>query len=113
MTPVHDKLNSFGAFKLLNGIDIDNLVLLSLDVISIFTNIPLDFVINSIEKRWSLILLTKTNIPYVEFVEMLQFVFIITFFIFNNKIYKQIFKVTYGDTYDPPPGPYFSWDCEI
>lgn len=41
----------------------------SLDVISLFTNVPLDFVIKGIGKRWH-ILGEKINLPFSEFFQL-------------------------------------------
>jgi len=39
--------------------------LISLDVVSLFTNVPTDRIVNSIEKRWNHIA-CNTNIPFNE-----------------------------------------------
>ena len=46
--------------------------MISPDVTSLFTNVPIDLVKNSIEKRWSLIK-SATNFPLQEFQEGIEF----------------------------------------
>jgi len=68
--------------------DID--VLISLNVTSLFTNVPLKLVLDSVSKRWLLIEI-NTKIPKNEFIQAIKFVFSSTYFTFNNIIYKQTF----------------------
>jgi len=74
--------NNFEIYRLHNESEIDNSILISLYMISMFTNIPLNLAISSIKKRHLITL--KTN----EFVETLKFIFSSIFFTFNNKIYE-------------------------
>ena len=54
--------NSFYLTKYISNLTIsDNKVLLSLNVVSLFTNVPIDLVFEGIERRWYLIE-RKTNI---------------------------------------------------
>jgi len=69
-------------------------------VISLFTNIPLDFAINSIINRWTLIK-EKTHIPKDEFIDAVNLILSSTYFVFNKKIYKQ----TYGTPMGSPLSP--------
>jgi len=77
-----------------------NYILASLDVVSLFTNVSIDLILNSIEKRWVHISI-KTNISKEEFVTTVKFVLNSIFFTFNNKFYKQIF----GTLMDSPLSP--------
>jgi len=93
--------NSFELYKTLSGKKIsDTHMLISLDVVSLFTNIPQDLAINSILKRWALIKL-KTNIPKDEFLEAIKLTLSSTYFVFNKKIYRQ----TYGTPMGSPLSP--------
>ncbi|XP_011859234.1 PREDICTED: uncharacterized protein LOC105556743, partial [Vollenhovia emeryi] len=74
--------------------------LISLDVVSLFTNIPLDLAINSVKKRWNFIS-KKTKIPLKEFIEALQFVLHSTYFTFENNIYKQNYGCPMGSPLSP------------
>jgi len=93
--------NSFELYKTLSGTKIsDTHMLISLDVVSLFTNIPQDLAINSIIKRWAFIKL-KTNIPKNEFIEAIKLILSSTYFVFNKKIYRQ----TYGTPMGSPLSP--------
>jgi len=56
-----------------------NYILASLDVVFLFTNVPVDLALNSIEKRW-IYIFTKTNISKEEFVTAVKFILNSTFF---------------------------------
>lgn len=64
--------------------------LISLDVTSLFTNIPSDLAIKVIKKRWSFIS-RNTKFTLDEFLIAINFILSSTFFKFENKIYKQTF----------------------
>jgi len=83
--------DSFVLYTTLSKVSIpESYVLMSFDVISLFTNVPLDLAINSVKNRWNFIE-WFTKIPMVEFVSIVNFVLSSTFFTFNNVIYKQIY----------------------
>jgi len=93
--------NSFELYGSLSGKLIqDTDTLISLDVISLFTNIPQDLAIDSIVKRWTLIE-KNTNIPMEEFISAVKFILTSTFFTFNNVIYRQIFGTPMGSPLSP------------
>jgi len=80
--------NSFDLVQKLKDIQVDDdYILISLNVVSLFTNIPIDLV-ESVSKKWQL-LDKQCNIPKNEFVGAVRFVLDSTFFKFNQKIYKQ------------------------
>jgi len=72
-------------FKLVESIFQINIsndeIILSLDVISLFTNIPVDLVIVSVKNRWNLIQ-DNTNISLNEFIIALKLVLNSMFFIY-------------------------------
>jgi len=70
-------------------------VLMSFDVVSLFTNVPLDLVINGIKNKQNFIE-WFTKIPMGEFISIVKFVLSSTFFTFNNVIYKQTFGTPIG-----------------
>jgi len=93
--------NSFELTEKLKNIFIsDNHILISLDVTSMFTNIPLDLTIKSIEKRWVHIS-NNCLIPKEEFLTALRLIFDSTYFIFDGVIYKQKFGTPMGSPLSP------------
>jgi len=93
--------NSYQIVKKLNGLLIgENYDLISLDVISLFTNIPLNLAIDSVSNRWCHIS-EGTLIPKNEFLKALKLILESTYFKFNNKIYKQKFGTPMGSPLSP------------
>jgi hypothetical protein len=85
----------------LNGIQFDqSFVLASLDVVSLFTNVPITSASESIKKRWSDIN-KKTSIPHDEFLIAVNLVLNPTLFTFENVKYKQIFGTPMGSPLSP------------
>ncbi|XP_077255641.1 uncharacterized protein LOC143893802 [Temnothorax americanus] len=83
--------NSFKLVERLSKIHLsDNFELISLDVVSLFTNVPTEMVLDSICVRWHLIS-KKCKIPRSEFLIAVRLVLNSTFFTFNSIIYQQIF----------------------
>ncbi|KAG5335498.1 SETMR methyltransferase, partial [Acromyrmex heyeri] len=60
-----------------------------------YTNIPTDLVLKSIEHRWNLIE-NKTSIPLHEFIKAIIIIINSTFFKFDKKIFRQIFGMPMG-----------------
>ncbi|XP_071653246.1 uncharacterized protein [Temnothorax longispinosus] len=93
-----------------NGIDLveelgnahvnDGYKLISLDVVSLFTNVPIERVLDSITVRWNFIS-KNCKIPKAEFFIAVRLVLNSTFFIFNGKIYRQTFGVPMGSPLSP------------
>ena len=73
--------NSFDLVEKLtdNHIDGNNHRLISLDVISLFTNVPIELVVNSIEKRW-IHIKNECALPKDEFLVVVRFILNSTFF---------------------------------
>jgi len=93
--------NSFELVEKLKNTHIeDEFSLISLDVISLFTNIPIDLAIISLIDRWDFISIS-CNIPKDEFLHAVQFVLESTFFSFDNQIYKQNFGIPIGSPLSP------------
>jgi hypothetical protein len=93
--------NSFDLYCSLSGRKIPNsYTLISLDVISLFTNVPTDLAINGIINRWPHIK-DSTKIPINEFVSTIKFILTSTYFTFNNIVYKQTFSTPMGSPLSP------------
>ncbi|XP_011705916.1 PREDICTED: uncharacterized protein LOC105461126 [Wasmannia auropunctata] len=101
-TPTNSHVtNSFDLYKTLTGKEIgesDNLI--SLDVISLFTNVPVDLALDGISSRWNEIE-KNTTIPFEEFMSAIKFVLTSTFFTFNDVIYKQTYGTPTGSSSSP------------
>ena len=65
-----------------------------------YTNIPTDLVLKSIERRWNLIE-NKTSIPLHEFIKAIMIIINFTFFKFDKKIFRQIFGMPMGSPLSP------------
>ena len=77
-----------------------DLEIISLDIVSLFTNIPEYLVIKAIEKRWTQIH-NKINMSYTEFINVIKFILNNNFFQFNGKFYQQIFGSAMGNLISP------------
>ena len=76
-------VNSYFLMKKVSNLTIPaKASLLSLDVISLFTNVPIDLILDGISNRWFLIE-NNTNISKTEFFRTLKLVVNFTFFMFN------------------------------
>lgn len=94
-------LNSFHLVKNYNGLHIDNhYELISLDVISLFTNIPIKLANDSVVCWWDEI---KDNFCLLRngFLLAVRFVLNSTFFTFNGKIYQQTFDTSMDSPLSP------------
>ncbi|XP_025262217.1 uncharacterized protein LOC112637212 [Camponotus floridanus] len=93
--------NSFDLVHKLADIHIDDdSVLISLDVTSLFTNIPVDLALSSVSSRWRFIQNT-CGLPEFEFLNAVRLVLNSTFFTFNNMFYKQTFGTPMGSPISP------------
>jgi len=91
----HIKNSSQLLKKLTNLYVLDECCLASFDVVSLFTNVSTDMVLEIIEEKWSYIEV-HTNFPLSEFILSTRFVLQCTYFHFNNKFYKQTFGTFMG-----------------
>ncbi|XP_077275937.1 uncharacterized protein LOC143904848, partial [Temnothorax americanus] len=78
----------------------DGYKLISLDVVSLFTNVPVDMVLDSISARWHFIA-RNCKIPKSEFFNAVRLVLNSTFFMFNGKFYRQTFGVPMSSPFSP------------
>lgn len=93
--------DSFELAELLQDREIPhNYVLISLDVKSLFTNIPRDLAKSSIRNKWHNIS-RFTKIPIDRFLQLVDFMFDTTYFKFNGKLYKLIFGTPMGASASP------------
>jgi len=105
--------NSFELFNRLLGMTIpENHLLISLDVRSLFTNIPSELVLEAISNRWVYIQ-NNTKITQNEFILAVKFIMDSTYFIFDNTIYKQIFGTPMGSPLSPVLADMVMQDLEV
>ena len=78
----------------------NNYIMISLDVMSLFTNIPIKLIQKSIEKIWHYIE-KFTKLPLEEFKDGIEFLMNNTFFQFNNSFYRQSFGIPMGSPISP------------
>ncbi|KYN29433.1 hypothetical protein ALC57_01100 [Trachymyrmex cornetzi] len=71
-----------------------------LDVVSLFTNIPIDLTIESIDKKWNFVR-DKINISKDEFMLGVRLVLNSTYFSFDGQFYKQNFGTLVGSPLSP------------
>ena len=74
--------------------------MISLDVMSLFTNIPIKRIQKSIDKIWHYIK-KCTKLPLEEFKDGIEFLMNNTFFQFNNFYYRQSFRTPMGSSISP------------
>ena len=74
--------------------------MVSLDVTSLFTNIPIELVVNSIKRRWQSIS-NFCSLTLNEFLELTRFVFDTTYFAYNGHFYKFLIGTPMGATISP------------
>ncbi|XP_044757785.1 uncharacterized protein LOC123315942 [Coccinella septempunctata] len=79
----------------------DNYVLISLDVVSLFSNIPVELALTAIEHRWHSIS-EHTSIPKDDFLSIVSFLFNANYFIFEGKFFSQILGSPMGSNASSP-----------
>jgi hypothetical protein len=67
----------------------DNYILVSLDVVSLYTSVPISLSLEIVKKKWEEIK-KFTDIPQDEFLKAIEITLKSTYFLYQNDIYKQI-----------------------
>ncbi|XP_062541137.1 uncharacterized protein LOC134209171 [Armigeres subalbatus] len=94
-------INSFTFATEVSGTQIDeDEVMFSLDVTSLYTNVPVDYAIECINQRWGEIE-DHTPIDQHSFVAAVQLVLESTLFVYGGVFYKQTFGVPMGSPLSP------------
>lgn len=111
-TSLNNKYNIKNSFELkekLEHITInEDEIIISLDVISLFPNIPINFTINEIKKDWTNIISKNTNLPEMLFYEILEFCMKeANYFVHQGKYYQQIDGSPMGSPISPSIADYF------
>lgn len=78
----------------------EDYVLISLDVVSLFTNISLELALSAIQHRWESIS-SHTTIPKEDFINIIRFLFNSNYFIFQGNFYNQILGSPMGSKFSP------------
>ena len=100
-TPISHINNSFELKEKIKDIIIDDdHILISLDVSSLFTNIPSKLVLESLDKR-CLLIHQNCKIPFKEIANCSKFLFENTLFSFNGNVYQQIEGTPMGSPISP------------
>ena len=77
-----------------------NYVLISLDISSLFTNVPHELVVEGLKKRFHQVVV-NTNISEIEFIACVKFLLNSTYLTFNNKLYEQVYGTPMGSPISP------------
>jgi len=100
-TPHSYVKNSYDLIDRLSDLHIpEDCGLVSFDVVSLFTNVPTDIVIDAINERWPLIE-KHSSLPKEEFLLAIKMILQSTYFTFNNIYYKQTFGAPMGSPLSP------------
>lgn len=93
--------DAFQFSELINNFQLpENYVLVSLDVVSLYSNIPIDLVTEVIETNWENITI-HTKIKKQDFLLLVRFVFESSFFTFNNRLYSLMLGCPMGSNLSP------------
>lgn len=78
----------------------EDFVLISLDVVSLFTNISLDLTLHIIQEEWPLIEM-HTDVPIENFVQIIEFLFEANYFKCGGVCYSMVFGCPMGSSLSP------------
>ncbi|XP_062716240.1 uncharacterized protein LOC134291886 [Aedes albopictus] len=99
--PIEDNIIAFDFASEITGFQTDeNEVLFSLDVVSLYTNVPVDFALRCLEERWEEVE-QHTNIDKTDFVYAVKLVLESMFFVYQGDVYGQTFGVPMGSPLSP------------
>ena len=89
-TPLSHIKNSYHFFKKIDKTQIpNNHIMISLDVSSLFTNVPLNLVIESLDKNYHKIH-NNCKLPFTEIIDAIKFLYNNTYVTFNSVIYTPL-----------------------
>ncbi|XP_062538822.1 uncharacterized protein LOC134207120 [Armigeres subalbatus] len=98
----HSQYNATSSFEFCNEINEatlpDDYIMISLDVTSLFTNVPRNLVIKNIIQRWNEI---DTQINLDMFLEIVEFCMEASYFCYEGQFYKQTFGTAMGSPMSP------------
>ena len=102
ISPTYNILNSMELKQKLDDVSLENdETMVSFDVVSLFTNIPIHLAIRNILDKWK-ILKEHTTIPRQTFLKILQFCLTDNnYFTFDNKFYHQTYGMPMGNPLSP------------
>lgn len=93
--------NSFEFVEFTKTVELpESHALVSLDVVSLYTNIPKQLVLHIIKKNWQFIS-AYTSIPRDLLCNMIEFLFTSSYFSFNDQIYQQLDGSAMGNPASP------------
>ena len=105
--------NSYELVKRINGLLLpEGYKIVSLDISSMYSNIPMELVVNSVLSRWSE-MEKNTSIPIQEFKRAISIILESAYFRFNDEYYEQIFGLTMGSPLSPIVADLVIQDLEI
>ncbi|XP_062711982.1 uncharacterized protein LOC134289701 [Aedes albopictus] len=97
----YNVLDSFSFCEYINNVQLPpDYVLVSLDVVSLFTCIPRELVVQNVIMRWDEIK-ENTNINLDLFLEMTEFCINCSYFQFKGQSYQQVFGTAMGNPLSP------------
>ena len=104
LTSKYNIKSSFEFCKYINTVKLPNdYILVSLDVVSLYTNIPKNLMIDAIFKRWDTI---ETDINLSFFSEIIEFCINCSYFQFQENFYLQIEGTAMGNPFSPVVADY-------
>lgn len=93
--------DSFTFSEQINNLQLpEGYIVISLDVVSLFTNISEQLTMSVIEGEWDLIR-PNTSLPLQEFKKIIHFIFKNNYFMYNSTCYSQIFGCPMGSNLSP------------
>ncbi|XP_044766578.1 uncharacterized protein LOC123322665 [Coccinella septempunctata] len=78
----------------------ENFILVSLDVSSLFTNIPIELAVELVRRHWSKVE-PHTRLTVDEFVQLFEFCVDNSYFVFNDQFFCQVFGLGMGNCLAP------------
>ena len=84
-------------------------MLVSHDVVSLFTNTPIQSTLEIVKRRLEEHeeISDRTNLEVSDILELLEFVLTTTYFTFRNEVYKQVFGAAMGSPVSPVVAEFF------